>query len=64
MHMLLYFTIALELLYESQDDKHQLTETPTVLTVPMCHPFPGGETRQNGEIVLLLPPLGPPPYYG
>lgn len=36
------------------------TETPAVLTVPMCHPFPRGETQQNGEIVLLLPRLGPP----
>lgn len=60
MHIPSGFTIALDLLCQLMFVILWLTETPAVLTVPMCHPFPGGETQQNGEIVLLLPPFTPP----
>lgn len=55
------FKIALEILCHLMFVILWLRETPDVLTVPMCHPFPGRETQQNGEIVLLLLPLMPPP---
>lgn len=56
-HILRGFQVASEL---SADVCHPVTHTDSGCShCPMCHPFPGGETQQKEEIVLLLPPLGP-----